>query len=111
MIESGFLTPTGTWEVTITRADLLAAKPPPDPGEDQPGNYGHGTIDFHGGEWVLNPPPGQQGTFSITGNEITLEATNGEEFKATWSIYRDTLTFGVGVPTPWRVKPWHRVTG
>ena len=102
----------GTWEVTLTEAELLAASPPPVAGEDIPGNYGHFTLDLHAGQFVITGPLDvSRGSFTVVGNEITFSnPTNGETFTATWSIYRDTLTFGVGLPTGYRVKPWHKVS-
>jgi len=107
----------GTWEVTITQAEFLAAKPPPHPDEIDPSNWGYGTMDLHAGRWFMGPGGSPSdvlgGTFVVTGNKITLDANDGNEFEATWSIYKDRLTFGIiagfDLPNGWRVKPWDRV--
>jgi TRAP-type C4-dicarboxylate transport system substrate-binding protein len=101
----------GMWEVTFTEADLLAAQPPPVSGEDIPENYGHFRMDLHAGTYVVTGPLDRSdGVFAVEGNRITLSnPSNGDTFTVTWSIYRDTLSFGVGLPTGMRVKPWHRV--
>jgi branched-chain amino acid transport system substrate-binding protein len=108
----------GGWEVNFTRAELLARTT--DPGEDSPGNYGHLTLEFNGGDFRLTAPDGSvgAGTYVVTGNLITFYRTDaggpGEIWTYTWSIHRNALTFAKGGPglhpTPFIVKPWSRVS-
>jgi TRAP-type transport system periplasmic protein len=105
----------GTWVVSFSRAELMAAGA--DPSEDLPDNYGRFTMTFHKGSFqdVASTPSGSgSGTYLVRGSTVTLTSTSGccpgETFTATWSVYRDTLTFKRGVPTPLRVKPWRRVS-
>jgi hypothetical protein len=101
--------------VSFSRAELLAAGA--DPSEDLPDNNGRLRMTFHKGNFqiIASTPSGSgSGTYLIRGSTVTLTSKSGccpgETFTATWSVYRDTLTFGRGVPTPLRVKPWRRVS-
>jgi TRAP-type C4-dicarboxylate transport system substrate-binding protein len=105
----------GTWRVSYTRAELLAAGA--DPSEDLPANYGTFTLTFHRGDFsaVASDPTGStSGTYLVKGNKLTYTSTGGccigDSFTATWSVYRDTLTFTGDIPTGMRVKPWRRVS-
>jgi TRAP-type C4-dicarboxylate transport system substrate-binding protein len=105
----------GTWRVSYTRAELLAAGA--DPSEDLPANYGTFTLTFHRGDFsaVASEPTGStSGTYLVKGNKLTYTSTGGccigDSFTATWSVYRDTLTFTGDIPTGMRVKPWRRVS-
>ncbi len=106
----------GTWEVSITRKELLAAGIA-DAGEDNPGNYGHFTLTFHRGDFdfVQDPDHGgsDSGTYLVNGNTLSLVITGGccagEAWSITWSVYRDTLTLKGDIPATFRAKPWRRV--
>jgi TRAP-type C4-dicarboxylate transport system substrate-binding protein len=108
----------GTWEVSITRKELLAAGIA-DAGEDDPSNYGHFTLTFHKGDYVqVNTTSNgsdsgtyisDSGTYIVDGNTLILKVTNGEVWTMTWSIYRDTLTLKGDIPAGLRAKPWRRV--
>lgn len=107
----------GVWEVTYTRDDLLAAierNPGGDDHEDNPANYGHLMIEFDRGDYTGTGGDGSISTctYAVEGDAITFFC---EDFTITntWSVYRDTLTIGVGKDapnTPWMVKPWRRVS-
>jgi TRAP-type C4-dicarboxylate transport system substrate-binding protein len=103
----------GTWEVSFTRKELLAAGAGPD--EDLPSNYGHFTLTFHRGDYTGTGPPGgsESGTYVVNGDTLNLTVTAGccagESWSMTWSVYRGQLTLKGGIPTPLRVKPWRRV--
>jgi TRAP-type transport system periplasmic protein len=104
----------GTWEVSFSRAELMAAGA--DPSEDLPENYGRSTMSFHKGNFegiASNPNGNASGTYLVRGSIVTLTTTSGccvgDTFTTTWSVYRDTLTFKGGVPTGMRVKPWRRI--
>ena len=109
----------GTWQTTVTQAEFMAAKPSPDPSEVDPGNWGPFTIDLHRGLWFIGQGgpadrcSGCAGTYVVSGNHVTLESNYGEEFEATWSIFKGQLIFypivGQALPTTWRVKPLQRV--
>jgi TRAP-type transport system periplasmic protein len=105
----------GTWVVSFTRAELMAAGA--DPSEDLPENYGRFTMTFHKGNFqiIASTPAGSvSGTYLVRGSTVTLTSTSGccagDTFTTTWSVYRDTLTFKGGVPTGMRVKPLRRTS-
>jgi TRAP-type transport system periplasmic protein len=121
----------GSWEVTYTRDEFLAAHP--DPSEDQPENYGHFTLKFDRGDFDFTSG-GITGTYVVDGATMTFYADEPIEgnivhgvWKYRWSVYSDTLTFeklggeepgcsstvslGQCEPTGMVVKPWRRVSG
>lgn len=120
----------GTWQVTYTESDLIAAGA--DPSELGPGlgNWGHFTLTFGQGHWWMHLLGGDPavtpknlydyGTYVVTGQQITFYRHDhdypGSDTEIwgpyTWSVYRDTLTFkkAGGGPTSLVVKPW-RTTG
>jgi TRAP-type C4-dicarboxylate transport system substrate-binding protein len=116
----------GTWEVTYTQGELLAAGADPG-GIGNPANYGHFTIKFNQGQWWMTGPPGTNGnasgTYAVTGNQITFNRHDNAYPSSdteiwgpyTWSVYRDTLTFkkagwtgDTQGPTGLVVKPWRK---
>jgi len=126
----------GTWQVTYTEQELIAAGA--DPSELPPaaeGNFGRFTLRLSQGRWWWRniggdpaAPPNMtyaNGTYVVTGQQITFHrhdrAYPGSDTEVwgpyTWSVYRDTLTFkkdgwtgGIQGPTGLVVKPW-RATG
>ncbi len=105
----------GTWEVSITRKELLAAGIA-DPGEDIPENYGHFTLKFDRGDFEITAATAggsDYGTYQVDGNTLTITVTGGccagEVWSMIWSVYRDQLTFKGGIPAGLRAKPWRRV--
>lgn len=107
-------TPTiidGTWEVTTTEAELVAASPVP--GEDNQGNYGHFTLVLHAGSYVLTQttPGGGSGAgiYVINDHKFVMRTDIGEEFAYPFTVTKTTLTFGLGGPVTMRIKPWTRV--
>jgi TRAP-type C4-dicarboxylate transport system substrate-binding protein len=101
----------GTWEVSFTREELLAAGIA-DPGEDIPENYGHFTLTFDRGDYVganTTVNVSDSGTYVVDGSTLTLKVTNGEVWSMIWSVYRGQLTLKGGIPASLRVKPWSRV--
>jgi TRAP-type C4-dicarboxylate transport system substrate-binding protein len=118
----------GTWQVTITEAQLVAAGA--GAGELQPseGNWGHLTLKFSRGQWWLIGPPdtigSASGTYVLTGSRIRFyrhdHTYNGSDTEVwgpyIWSVYRDTLTFKKTAlagdfqgPTNLVVKPWGKI--
>ena len=113
----------GTWGVSYTRAEFLAAGAPPE--EDLPDNYGHyTTLKFSRGHWWQGPGNFAYGTYVVSGNEITFHRTDhayrGSDSEIwgpyIWSVYRDTLTLkkagwsgGRQGPTGLAVKPWRKI--
>lgn len=107
----------GRWEVTFTRAELLARTS--DPGEDNPRDYGHLTLNVQQGKFRMTFGDGSvaTGTYAVDGNLITFFRTDsdgpGEVWTFAWSVAGDGLSFvkaGNGQhPTPLIVKPWSRV--
>jgi len=103
----------GTWEVSYSREDFLAAGA--DPSEDNPANYGHFTWTFNRGDFegTASVASGSaSGTYVVVGDTLIVTETGGccagEVWTVHWSVYRDTLTL-TGGPTGWHVKPWRRV--
>jgi TRAP-type transport system periplasmic protein len=108
----------GEWEVTLTREELLEAiaRNGNDLLEDNPGNYGHLTLVFDRGDMCGTDDGVFSGsnTYAIDRDTITIFTPEGFRFTATWSVYRDTLTFENesardGVSSPMIAKPWRRV--
>jgi TRAP-type transport system periplasmic protein len=109
----------GTWaEASYTRAEFLAAGP--DPGEDNPDNWGYShTLKLgHGRFWESGGGGRSSGTYVVRGDKITFYRHDQAEVWGpyAWSVYRDTLTFKKAWPagadqgpTGLVVKPWHKV--
>ena len=103
----------GTWATSFTKDELQSS-----PllyggvggGEFNDQNWGQLTFTFEQGRWVYtqeNPAATSsgEGTFSVEGDTIVLNAANGEKFVMRWTLEGDTLTFerddSLGVsPTP-----------
>lgn len=122
----------GTWQVTYTESELIAAGA--DAGSLRPseGNWGHYTLTFRHGHWwqrLIGGDPGvtpdhreQSGTYVVTGPQITFyrhdHAYPGSDTQVwgpyTWSAYGDNLTFGLAAPPPMPlglvVKPWRKTS-
>jgi TRAP-type transport system periplasmic protein len=125
----------GTWQVTYTEQELIAAGA--DPGELGPseGNWGHFTLTFRQGQWwlrLVGGDPGvapnnleEYGSYVVTGHQISFYRHDhdytGSDTEVwgpyIWSMYRDTLTFkkagwtgSTQGPTSLVVRPW-RTTG
>jgi TRAP-type C4-dicarboxylate transport system substrate-binding protein len=122
----------GTWQVTYTKHDLIAA------GADeveiyiQDGNWGHFSLKLSSGHWwlrLIGGDPGvdsnqlsESGTYTVTSDTILFRrfdrAYPGSDTEVwgpyIWSVYRDTLTFKKAgttpMPTDLVVKPWLKVT-
>jgi hypothetical protein len=122
----------GTWQVSYTEQEFIAA------GADETeiylseGNWGHFSLKLSRGHWWLrliggNPrvAPNYRsayGTYSVTGDKILFHrhdhAYLGSDTQVwgpyIWSVYRDTLTFrkagAAPMPTDLVVKPWRKIT-
>jgi TRAP-type C4-dicarboxylate transport system substrate-binding protein len=96
----------GVWGVTYSRDELIAAHP--DPSEVTPSNYGHFTLEFHGGDFTLRQTEDGRvegtliGTYTVDGDSMAFfvapnQAETGnhgaELWRYRWSLYRETLTF------------------
>jgi TRAP-type C4-dicarboxylate transport system substrate-binding protein len=98
----------GVWEVTYSRDELVAAHP--DPSEVEPSNYGHSTLELHGGDFSYSyvtqtgdgGEPSLIGTYAVAGDEMVFYVARNQEgtgyhgpemWRYTWSVYRDRLTF------------------
>jgi len=109
----------GTWKTSYTKAELIASPFLDDPGTINDGNWGDFTYTFANGRFratQTNPIQSSSGsgTFTVSGDVITLSNSDGETFIYRWSIFKDTLTFKRDLslqdaPTPNLVKPWTRV--
>jgi TRAP-type C4-dicarboxylate transport system substrate-binding protein len=125
----------GTWQVTYTESDLIAAGADSSALGPGLGNWGHFTLTFGQGHWWIRHIGGDPavapnnlyyyGTYVVTGQQITFYRHDhdypGSDTEIwgpyTWSVYRDTLTFkkagwtgDTQGPTNLVVKPW-RTTG
>ena len=123
----------GTWQVTYTENELIAAGA--DSSELQPsqGNWGHFTLTFSRGHWSIRNLGGDPavapnnvhywGTYVVTGHQISFYRHDhdypGSDTEVwgpyIWSVYRDTLTFkkagwtgSTQGPTGLTVRPWRR---
>ena len=124
----------GTWQVTYTESELVAAGA--DASELSPGlgNWGHFTLTFRQGHWsqrLIGGDPGAApnnqlpfyGTYVVRGHQITFYVHShnyvGSDTQVMgpyiWSVYRDTLTFkkagwsgSTQGPTGLVVRPWRK---
>ena len=108
----------GVYRTSFTREEL--ANSPHGPGEVRDDNWGDFTLTFDRRRVTFTQRNdaasySTSGTDTVDGKAVTLRFTEGanadETFSAHWSLYRDVLTFErLGeLPTPYLVKPWHRV--
>src|SRR5215470_14336721 len=118
----------GVWQVSYTRAELVAAHA--DPSEVVPVNYGSFTLTLHRGNSAFTrpgarPSPQTTATYVVRGDTITFYQGQAI-WRYRWSVYRQTLTFrklggqepgcslsvslGQCEPTGFVVKPWRRVS-
>jgi len=113
----------GVYRTSVTKKELAESPLLLDAAEANEGNWGDYTLTFDHGRvtFVGRNERGSistSGTYTLDGKAITLRFTEGvnagETFAGRWSLYRDVLTFKRdeslgGIPTPYLVKPWHRV--
>jgi hypothetical protein len=108
----GAATVEGTWDVTYTRQELLAAGLA-DSTEDSPANYGHFKLDLHGGILQLfqltAPQATESGWYTVSGSTLTVTLLSREPVSMPYTVSDTTLTMGRGGPVYLRVKPWARV--
>jgi TRAP-type C4-dicarboxylate transport system substrate-binding protein len=118
----------GTWKVTTTPQDEIAAGLP----DGGPENVGDWVYVVDRGRFAVTQEYGAActwgyGTWRVNGHQLQMSfldgggeaptgANNkpGELFAFTWSLYHETLTFGAvtGAVSPenFRLKPWHRTS-
>jgi hypothetical protein len=116
----------GSWELTISRADLVAAGATGD--GLAPVNYGANRMVLENGRFAITGHNGpvcswSYGKFVISGNRIELRFDGGggvsptrsfnkpgEVFDYRWSIYQHSMTWSVVPdaisPFGWTLKPW-----
>ncbi|HEX8025860.1 MAG TPA: hypothetical protein VF484_06635, partial [Candidatus Limnocylindrales bacterium] len=105
----------GTWEVSFTHAEMLAAGLV-DSQEDDPSNYGHFWLTFRNGtqQVVQLGAPGvvTTGSYTVTAAAISIVSpADSATFVMPITVTETTLTFGRGGPVTYRVKPWARIAG
>jgi TRAP-type C4-dicarboxylate transport system substrate-binding protein len=114
----------GTWKVSFTRKELVAAHP--NPGEPIDINWGTFFLAIGDRRFTISGCPGaltcspghvgDRGTVTVNGNRITFTlSTVPEAWRYYWSVYRDRLTFrripgDTDNPTGFIVKPHIRWT-
>jgi TRAP-type C4-dicarboxylate transport system substrate-binding protein len=123
----------GTWQVTYTKQELLAAGADPTQIYLSKETWGHFSLKFSSGHWWLRltdgdpvVPPDYRlayGTYVVAGDKILFHRHDhaylgsGTEVWGPyiWSVYRGTLTFkrdgwtgGTQGPTGLVVKPWRK---
>ena len=117
----------GTWQVTYTKAQLVAAGAGPGDLLPSEGKWGRFTMRFSRGHWWLTGPPSTtgsaSGTYVVTGSQIRFDrhdhAYAGSDTEVwgpyIWSVYRDALTFkttgwiDTQGPMGLVVKPWQKI--
>jgi TRAP-type C4-dicarboxylate transport system substrate-binding protein len=125
----------GTWVVSYSRAELVAAHP--DPSEVTPDNIGTFYLTFdRGNGWsspardAVGPPNPPDWWYEVDGDTVTIHIDEGAgptTWAYRWSVYGDSLTFqklgghepdcslqvseGRCEPTGFVVKPFRRVSG
>jgi len=109
----------GSYETSFTKDELADSPLLYDVGEVNDENWGDFTLIFDEGQLTLTQENSvdsysNDGTFTVAGDVVVMDMTNGEQFTMRWSLYRDTLTLerdeSLGIaPTPFLVKPWQRV--
>lgn len=121
----------GVWQVTDTAAELGAASGTA-AGDVVPENYGAWTLVFDRGHFAVTQEDQQActwgfGTFTVKGDRFEWLVTDGggiapdgavahpgEFWIFRWSLYRGVLSLspvaGAVSPSPFRVKPWHRIS-
>ena len=122
----------GTWQVTYTEQELLAAGADPLAIYLSKETWGHFSLTLSSGHWWLRLISGDpavaatyrpaSGTYVVTGDTILFhrhdQAYVGSDTEVwgpyIWSVYRDTLTFkkagAAPTPTDLVVKPWIKIT-
>src|SRR5215472_8566212 len=123
----------GTWQVTYTKQELLAAGADPTLIYLSEETWGHFTLTFSSGHWSLRltggdpaVPPDYRlayGTYAVAGDTVIFHRRDhdyqgsGTEVWGPyiWSVYQGTLTFkrdgwtgGTQGPTGLVVKPWRK---
>jgi TRAP-type C4-dicarboxylate transport system substrate-binding protein len=122
----------GTWQVTYTKQELLAAGADPTLVYLSKENWGQFTLKLRRGNWWLSLIGGDSGvpanyrlaygTYVVTGDKILFHRRDHDYLGSStevwgpyiWSVYRDTLTFtktgSALMPTGLVVKPWHKTS-
>jgi TRAP-type C4-dicarboxylate transport system substrate-binding protein len=122
----------GTWQVTYTKRDFVAAGADSAEVYISDGHWGHFFLKFGNGHWwlrLIGGDPGvatnhrsASGDYVVAGNRIVFyrhdRAYLGSDTQIwgpyIWSVYRGALTFrkaGLGpMPTDLVVKPWLEIT-
>jgi TRAP-type C4-dicarboxylate transport system substrate-binding protein len=121
----------GTWQVTYSKQELLAAGADPTLIYLAEENWGHFTLTLSRGQWRLRliggGDPGvpanyrqAYGTYVVSGDKILFDRRDHDYLGSDtevwgpyiWSVYRDTLTLSRAGPTPMPtglvVRPWHK---
>lgn len=103
----------GTWDVSFTRQEMLAAGLA-DSGEDDPSNYGHFRLTFDSGRWAMeqtgSPGSGTHSTYTLGPGVVHLfSPADDATFDIPYTVSPTTLVFGRGGPVTFRVKAWTRV--
>lgn len=123
----------GTWQVTYTKQELLAAGADPTLISLSEETWGHFALTFSSGRWWLRltggdpaVPPNDRlahGTYVVAGDKVLFHLRDHDYIGSgtevwgpyIWSVYRGTLTFkrdgwtgGTQGPTGLVVKPWRK---
>jgi TRAP-type C4-dicarboxylate transport system substrate-binding protein len=122
----------GVYVMDTSRADVPAAQLASDPLSGAPENLGHQVYAFDHGRFANtqryeNACTWVYGRYTVTGHVMRWIITAGggiapngtvnkpgEDFKFTWSSYRNTVTVGpvkgAISPSNLRLRPWHRIS-
>jgi len=122
----------GTWQVSYTKQEFIAAGADSTEIYLSEGQWGHFSLKLSRGHWRLRLIAGDRGvapkyrsaygTYAVTGDKILFRrhdrAYLGSDTQVwgpyIWSVYRGTLTFrkagAAPMPTDLVVKPWLKIT-
>ncbi|MDQ4037465.1 MAG: TRAP transporter substrate-binding protein DctP [Actinomycetota bacterium] len=109
----------GSYETSFSKEELASSPLLYEPGEVNDQNWGDFTLTLAAGRvtWTQENQVDSytyNGTFTVVGDVVEMDMSNGERFTMRWSLYQDTLTLqrdeALGIaPTPFLLKPWQRI--
>jgi TRAP-type C4-dicarboxylate transport system substrate-binding protein len=112
--ETGTTPLDGTWEMSVSVAQVIGITHSPDEAEADAGRYRLVLRRGHASAWHLGDPDGtNKGVFRVQNDVVRFKYAN-DTLVYRWNVYRDTLTLrdlpghAPEAPNP-TFAPWHRV--